>query len=99
MTFGDYIWDKTYILLINVISMIIAIPYLYFTGTNKNVLFLLTIVWILMLISTLVVGYQKQYRYFNELHSIMEQLDKKYVFVECMSKQKDAVSQEYYSLL
>ncbi|MFV0393484.1 MAG: sensor histidine kinase [Coprobacillaceae bacterium] len=98
MTITDYIKDKTYIILINIISMLVSFSLLYFTGANVSILYLLCGMWILILMIVIGIGYYKYRKYFIELESIMNQLDKKYLFVECMSKQKDVISKEYYKL-
>lgn len=98
MRFIDYIKDRTYIILVNIICMLFAFFVLQFSGANHSILYYLLGLWIIVLFLTLGIGYYKQKKYFEELNSIMEQLDKKYLFVECMDKHSDAMSKEYYKL-
>ncbi|MDQ0359743.1 sensor histidine kinase [Breznakia pachnodae] len=98
MKFIDYIKDRAYIILVNIICMLFAFFVLQFSGANLSILYYLLGLWIIVLFVTLGIGYHKQKKYFEELNSIMEQLDKKYLFVECMDEHSDAMSKEYYKL-
>ena len=68
-----------YIFLVAALSM-----FLYLTGTALGVLILILSVWIPGAVMVMFLKYRKESLRLKELESIMEGLDKKYLFAECV---------------
>lgn len=99
MMFRNFISDKVYVLALNLCCGMLLILFLYFTGTGYVELVLILICWGIILSFWLIVAYVKSKKKFTEMHSIMEFLDKKYLFSEMMEKPSSAVEREYFDIM
>ncbi|WP_343210168.1 sensor histidine kinase [Anaerolentibacter hominis] len=99
MTIREFISDRLGGLLLHLISMTALTVFLHFTGTAGGVITLILIVWVLGLAVTLSVSYWKGNSHLQELASIIDGLDQKYLFAECIKKPKTCYERHLFDLL
>lgn len=99
MTWREYISDCFGTLLLHFIAMTALSVFLLATGTGGGVLTIILIVWLLGLSAVQVTSFLKRRAQLRELQSIMESLDRKYLFVECVPKPKSIYERYLFELL
>jgi signal transduction histidine kinase len=99
MSAGEYLRDRQYKLLLQLISMAAMSAFLYSTGTAPGVLIIIAVVWITGEAVCHAVGFYKTNARLKELHAVMNGLDKKYLFAECVSKPAGIYERKLFSFL
>lgn len=86
MTMMEYLSDRLGHFVFQAVFVVAAAVFLFLTGTEAGVLILLLLVWIPVFAGIQVVGFFRCRSRLLELESIMNGLDKKYLFAECIPK-------------
>lgn len=99
MRFGDYIKDKTGILLLNGAGMLLLAVFLFSLGNPASAIMLIIIAWLLILFVYVCVHYLSRRRYFNELQQLLDELDARYLLAEVMKPSWRLEDQIYREIL
>ncbi len=86
MKMMEYLSDRLGNLVFQAVFVIAAAGFLFLTGTQAGVLILLLFVWILCFAGMQAVGFYRCRSRIQEMENIMDGLDKKYLFAECVPK-------------
>ena len=86
MTIKDYLKDRTLFLLINFILFIIICGIMSLTNTGVNIILLVFCIWFFPVLTYIMIEFFKQKMFYNELISIMDSLDQKYLLSEIMKE-------------
>lgn len=98
MTITEFLSDRFRYLLFQTISVMIAAAFLSATGTGTGILILLTIFWAFVLIGTQIYDFLKYCAHLSELESIMDDLDEKYLFAECIPTPRNFYERHLFAL-
>lgn len=99
MNIKDYLKDRTLLLLINFIVFIIVCSIMLLTNISSNIIMLTFGIWFFPLLSYIIVEYIKQKKFYNELNSMMESLDKKYLLSVIMKEPESIEGKILYDTL
>lgn len=99
MKIMDYIKDKGLFLSTNLMLFIIISSFMRFTRTAPVIVFLLFCIWFLPLLSYMLLEYMKYKKYFNNIDTILENLDKKYLLPEVIDDANFMVGEELNYIL
>ncbi len=99
MNLPEYLGDKMTKVATHGISMLSLSAFLLLTGTRWGVVTLLLIVWVVGLTASLLLNFYRVKSYLQQLESILNGLDKKYLFMECVEKPKSAQERKLFSLV
>ncbi|MCC5910727.1 MAG: sensor histidine kinase [Clostridiaceae bacterium] len=86
MNIGEFIKDKTGIILSNMLLFIMLVVLLVTADIETVIIFFVFCIWFLPLISYMVVEFIKCKKYYDEINSILENLDKKYILPELIKE-------------
>jgi signal transduction histidine kinase len=99
MSAAEYLRDRQGQLLLHIISMAALSVFLYFTGTAPGVLVIVAVVWLTGLAACLSFKYYRLNSRIKELEAVMTDLDKKYLFCECVSKPANIYERRLFDLM
>lgn len=99
MTIREFLDDNLGGLLRRFISMAALAAFLRLTGTGAGIVTIILIVWLLGLAVTLAASYWKTNTHLQDLAQIMEALDQKYLFAECVGKPKSIYERRLLALM
>ncbi len=88
MTVLEFLSDRLTSLLLQAAFASLAILFLLATGTQAGVVRLLSLVWLLFVLCIETTGFLRLRSHLQELENIMEGLDRKYLFSECIPKSR-----------
>lgn len=86
MTLFEFLSDRLRRLILQAVFVMAAAAFLFATGTKADILLLLLLFWAFVLICTQMIDFLRCRARLSELESIMDGLDKKYLFAECIPK-------------
>jgi len=95
----DYIKDKSVFLGINLIMFIIVLSLMYFAEVPLIIIFLISCIWFLPLLSYMLIEYIKFKIYFDNVHNILDNLDKKYLLPEVIKDSNFIIGEKMDYLL
>jgi signal transduction histidine kinase len=98
MTAWEFLRDRQAQLLQHLVSLSAMTGFLRRTGTASGVLVIVAVVWAMGLALTLAVRYLHVNARLKELSSLMNALDKKYLFTECAPKPRDIYGRRLFEL-
>ncbi len=84
MTFGKFLSDRLGRIILWLICFTAAALFLFATGTQMGILVILLLIFLLLFLAVQVTDYLRQRTRLMELESILENLDEKYLFTECV---------------
>lgn len=96
---NDFLSDHLYQLLLHFIGMAALSVFLLATGTAWGIVALVLIVWVLGLLAVLGAGYVRANTRLRQLDTLMQGLDKKYLFAECAPKPHSHYEQHMLRLM
>lgn len=99
MNIKDYFKDRFLFLLINFILFFIICGIMILINVSSNVILFTFCIWFLPLLSFITVEYIKLKRFYAELTSVMDSLDKKYLLSEMIKKPEFTEGKFVYNLL
>lgn len=83
----------------NCLYFILVILFLYFTGTNKSVLILVSLISLIFFIINLGFEYLKYRKTCLKINQLISELDKRYLIKELLNEPKDLYGSLYYRVL
>lgn len=95
----DYIKDKGLFLSTNLMLFIIISSFMRFAKAAPVIIFLLFCIWFLPLLSYMLLEYMKYKKYFNNIDTILENLDRKYLLPEVIDDPNFMVGEELNYIL
>ncbi|GAB6106741.1 sensor histidine kinase [Fusibacter bizertensis] len=98
MKFIAFLSDGIMALLLHLFCMVALSSFLLLTGTSWGVVLIILIVWFVGLCVAIATTYFRQRNYIRELTSIMDGLDQKYLFAECLRKPNDYFRRKIFEL-
>jgi len=99
MTLKEYVKDRTVFLLTNFILFIIVGGIMLLVGINSQTVLLIFCIWFCPLILYMWIEYFKQKVFYDELTSITENLDQKYLLPEVMKEPETVEGKALYEVL
>jgi signal transduction histidine kinase len=93
MSIGEFIKDKTTVILWNTLMFIILSAIMLVINVSLIIIVFVFCIWFFPLFSYMALDYIKHKKYFHEIDSILEKLDKKYLLPE-MIKEADFIQGE-----
>jgi signal transduction histidine kinase len=99
MTIREFIYDRLYKLLLHFVSMAALAAFLLLTGTSGGVVFIILSIWGLGLVITQVFAYIKVKTQLDHLNGIMNGLDQKHLFTECVELPKSFYERKLFALM
>lgn len=86
MTMSEYLSDRLGTIMLQAVFAVAAAGFLYVTGTEGGVILLLVIFWLLVFLCARMTEFFKCRARLQELENIMNGLDEKYLFAECIPR-------------
>lgn len=99
MSLKEYLKDRFLFIFINIILFITICSIMLFINISTNIVFLIFCIWFLPLISFIVIEFIKSKRFYDELNSVMDSLDKKYLISEIIKEPDFIEGKNIYYLL
>ena len=99
MTISTFFSDRLRRIIFQAILAMASTAFLLATGTQAGVVAILTLVWLTVFLCLQSMDYLRARGRLEELRVIMEQLDRKYLFMECVPKPRTAYERELMELL
>ena len=99
MSIKEYVKDRTLFLLINFILFIIIGGIMLLININSVIIFLIFCVWFFPVLTYILIEFVKQKMLYNELNSILDNLDKKYLLPEIMKEPENIEGKLLYDVL
>lgn len=99
MTISAFLSDRLGRLMLQTIFAVAAAVFLRVTGTQTGVVIILLLIWLLAFLCIQFVDYLRAHNRLKELEAIMEHLDRKYLFMECIPKAQTAYERKLLELL
>lgn len=99
MTLKEFLSDRLGRLALQPVSMAVMTVFLLATGTQAGILIILLIVWFLLFLILQAYDFLKLRSHLDELKSIMDGLDQKHLFSECVPKPHNAYERRIYQLM
>lgn len=89
MTLTEFLSDRLRRLILQAVFVMAAAAFLSATGTNTDIILLLLLFWAIASICTQTIDFFRCRARLSELESIMDGLDEKYLFTECVPKARN----------
>lgn len=99
MSIYSFLVGKADGIFLHIASIFILFLYLYNIGNDVNEITLIIIAWIFIVISFYTIQFYKRKKYFDELLSLINSLDEKYLISEMIDTPKYSDAVPYYDLL
>lgn len=99
MALGDFLWDKAGRLVLLLGGGAASLVFLYLTGTQVGVLGILGIVWVAVFLAVQTVDYLECRGRLSQLRGILDGLDQKHLFTECLPGPRSAWEREFFWLM
>ena len=82
MRIADYLKDKGIFLTLNLMIFIVISIFMYIADISFVMILFIFCIWFLPLFTYIFIEYIKYKKYFNDMESILESLDKKYLLTK-----------------
>lgn len=99
MTFHEFISDRSDKIILELIIMTSMSGFLLATGTTAGIIVLLLLFTCLIRVGVFIIDFLKCRSRLKELQEIMDGLDQKYLFTECVPPPKKAYERRLYALM
>lgn len=99
MSINEYIKDRTIFLLFNITLFIIICGIMLLINVDSKIIILIFCIWFFPLLTYIIIEFVKQKLLYNELISIMDNLDKKYLLSEIMKEPENVEGKLLYNIL
>lgn len=99
MNFGEFLSDRLRRLVLLVLGMAVLAIFLLATGTQKGVVAIVLIVWSIVVIMVQVTDFTRCRNYLYELETIMDDLDQKHLFIECIPRPNTLYERRLFALM
>ena len=98
MTLLEFLSDRLGRLALQLICIGLAALFLFATGTQQGVLIILLFVLLLIFAAAQIYDFSRQRAYLRELESILDSLDQKYLFAECVPPPQNLYARRLFNL-
>ena len=98
MTLLEFLSDRLGRLALQLICIGLAALFLFATGTQPGVLIILLFVLLLIFAAAQIYDFSRQRAYLRELESILDSLDQKYLFAECVPPPQNLYARRLFNL-
>lgn len=98
MTILEFLSDRLASLLIQAACAVVTLLFLLATGTQASVLYLLCAVWLLVFLCAQAATFFRLRSHLEELEQIMDGLEQKYLFYECIPKSRNIYERKLTNL-
>lgn len=98
MTVREFLSDRLSRIALQVICVGLAMLFLFATGTQSGVLVILLLFLLLIFAAVQLCDFFRQRTYFRELEAIMDGLDRKYLFTECIPPPRGLYERRLFEL-
>ncbi len=85
-SFSSFLRDKTYFLVIAAFSWLLAFLFLSALKARTEIIIVITIFWLLFIVSTLLIEYFRKHQFYQSLIQSIEHLDQAYLVLETLSQ-------------
>ncbi len=99
MSIGEFIKDKTVVILWNILLFIILSAIMIVINVSFIIIVFVFCIWFFPLVSYMTIEYVKYKKYFNEIDSILEKLDKKYLLPEMLKETEFTQGEKFNYIL
>ena len=99
MKFKDYLKERMLFLVLNLILFVIIGGIMLLINSSRNLILLTFCIWFFPMLSYIIMEFIKQKMLYNELNSIMDNLDKKYLLPEIMTEPENIEGKLLYDIL
>ncbi|MFJ7408242.1 MULTISPECIES: sensor histidine kinase [unclassified Lysinibacillus] len=99
MSIKEYLKDRVIFLLINFTFFIIVCGIMLLININSKIILLIFCIWFFPLLAYIIIEFVKQKILYNELNSIMDNLDQKYLLTEIMKEPENVEGKLLYDVL
>ncbi|MGD6942853.1 sensor histidine kinase [Cytobacillus gottheilii] len=99
MSIKEYLKDRTVFLLINFTLFIIISGIMLLINSDSRIILLIFCIWFIPILTYIMIEYVKQKILYNELNSIMDHLDRKYLLSEVMKEPENVEGKLLYDVL
>ncbi len=99
MTLGTFLWDRLGRVVLYFMVAVASIFFLAITGTQPGILVLLGTVWAIVFLAMQAIDYLKCRGRLLELKAILDGLDQKHLFTECLPRPESAWEREFFWLM
>ena len=99
MTAKEFILDRLGRMLLHIAFLFAAAAFLFGTGTQSGIITLLLIVCLLIFLSEQLFDFGRAKKRLCELQAIMDELDQRYLFTECVSAPRNLHERKLFDLL
>ena len=99
MRITDYLKDKGIFLTLNLMIFIVISIFMYIADISFVMILCIFCIWFLPLFTYIFIEYIKYKKYFNDMESILESLDKKYLLPEVMEEANFLIAEQINDIL
>ena len=99
MRITDYLKDKGIFLTLNLMIFIVVSIFMYIADISFVMILFIFCIWFLPLFTYIFIEYIKYKKYFNDMESILESLDKKYLLPEVMEEPNFLIAEQINDIL
>ena len=99
MRFADYLKSKAPVMLLNGAALLVLSLFLLLTGTMETAVLLIAVVWVICLAGYFLVEFGIRRRYFQEILSVLDGLDQKYLVAEIARPGRRLEDRLYWEIL
>ena len=99
MRITDYLKDKGIFLTLNLMIFIVISIFMYIADISFVMILFIFCIWFLPLFTYIFIEYIKYKKYFNDMESILESLDKKYLLPEVMEEANFLIAEQINDIL
>ena len=99
MNLGEYLRDRAPVLLLNAAALLVLSVFLLLTGNTETAVFLIVFVWISVAAVWFLTDWFFRRRYFRELMSVLNDLDRRYLISEVMKPSRRTEDRLYWEIL
>lgn len=94
----EFLHDQIISLLLHLFCMLVLSAFLLLTGTGLGIVVIILIVWAIGLCVLTTAGYIRQRNQIRELEAIMDDLEQKYLFMECAPRPQSYAGRKIFGL-
>ena len=98
MTLGEFLSDRLLRIMIQLLCVTLAGLFLWATGTQTGVLVILLLVLLLVFVAVQLSDFFRQRARLRELEAVLDGLDQKYLFAECVPSPKNLYERRLFDL-
>lgn len=99
MSLGEFLYEKLYIILLNIFSVFTLAIFLKLLSIDNGPMVVIIIIWIMVLICTFLLEYFSLKNKYKEINKKLDALDQKYLICELLDKPESKLEKVYFNML